>query len=119
MHAKPSKDDRAYVHDLLESARLAASYVQGLTLAQFLDDPKTQDAVVIRLTIIDDLTTELAPETVASLPGNSVQLARSIRNRIAHQDGPVDFPMVWKIAQQELKPLAAALEKFLLVQEPP
>ena len=31
----------------------------------------------------------------------------------------VDFPTVWNIAQQELKPLAVALEKYLLAQEPP
>lgn len=119
MPAKPSKDDRAYVHDMLESARLADTHVHGLTLAQFLDDPKTQDAVVLRLTMIDDFAHQLAPATVASMPTGSMQQARSLRGRMAHPDGRVDFPMVWKITQQELKSLAATLEKHLLAQGRP
>lgn len=119
MQSRPPKDDRAYVHDLLESARLADRHVQGLTLAQFLDDPKTRDAVVLRLTMIDDFAQMLAPATAASMPAGSIQQARSLRSRMAHSDGRVDFPTVWNIAQQELKPLAVALEKYLIAQEPP
>ncbi|MBI5426471.1 MAG: DUF86 domain-containing protein [Opitutae bacterium] len=119
MKARSPKDDRAYVHDLLESARLADNYLQGLTLVQFLDDPRTQDAVVLRLTMIDDFAQKLAPATVANMPAGSIQQARSLRSRMAHPDGRVDFPTVWNIAQQELQPLAVALEKYLLAQEPP
>ncbi len=113
--APPSpKDDRAYVYDMLESSRQAASYLAGLTLAQFLADSKTQDAVVLRLAMIDDLAQELSHRTRAKLMAEPIRLARTIRHRIAGADGRVDFPAAWQIAGTELTPLIAELEQYLL-----
>ena len=113
--APPSpKDDRAYVYDMLESSRQAASYLAGQTLAQFLADSKTQDAVVLRLAMIDDLAQELGRRTRAQLPSESIRLARTIRQRIAGADGRVDFPAAWHIGRTELTTLIAELEQYLL-----
>lgn len=113
MAARPSKDDRAYVYDMLESARLAAGHLEGLALGRFLGDSKTQDAVVLRLAMIDDFACQLARATLANLPAEPVRLARNIRRRIADTDGRVDFSAVWKIGQTELPSLIAGLEQYL------
>ncbi len=113
--APPSpKDDRAYVYDMLESSRQAASHLAGQTLAQFLADSKTQDALVLRLTMIDDLAQELSHRTRAELPAEPIRLARTIRRRIAKADGRVDFAAAWHIGRRELTPLSAELEQYLL-----
>lgn len=108
-----AKDDRAYVFDLLESARLAAGHLAGLTLEQFLQDSKTQDAVVLRLAMIDDFACQLDGTARANLPAEPVRLARSIRRRIADANGRVDLSAAWKIGQTELSPLIAGLEQYL------
>lgn len=46
--------DRAYLEDILYSAGLALDYVASLSLAEFEDDTKTQDAVIRRLEVISE-----------------------------------------------------------------
>ncbi len=115
MAAKPVKDARAYVHDMLESARHATAYLEGTTLARFKRDGKTQDAVALRLAMIDDLSRELDRVSRAKLSVGPVRLARRIRRRITGADGFVDFAVAWKIVKTELPPLIAALEQYLLL----
>lgn len=113
MAAKPFKDDRAYLYDMLESARLAVGHLAGLTLERFLQDRKTQDAVVLRLAMIDDFACQLDGLTLANLPIEPLRLAQSIRRRIADAEGRVDFSATWEIGQTELPPLIAGLEQYL------
>ncbi len=113
MPAKPSKDDRAFLFDMLESARLAAGHLEGLPLERYLGDSKTQDAVVLRLAMIDDFGRQLGQTTLANLPAEPIRLARSIRRRIADAEGRGDFSAAWNIGQTELPPLIAGLEQYL------
>lgn len=117
MQSKPGKDDKAHLHDMLDSAKQAVSYVKGQTFGQFWDDPKTRDAVAMRLTIIGEAAGRVSPETAANIPQVPVQQMRGMRNRIAHTYDKVDFKEVWKITQHDLKPLISELEKYLRQQE--
>lgn len=109
------KDDRAYLYDMLESSRQVASYLAGQTLAQFLADSKTQDAVVLRLAMIDDLAQELSAHMRGKLSAEPIRMARTIRQRITRADGRVDFSATWQIGRTELPPLAIELEQYLRV----
>lgn len=111
MRLKPVKDDRAHLHDMLESAKQAVSYVHGLTFEQFWDDPKTRDAVAMRLTIIGEAAARVSAASVMAIPQVPFQEMRGLRNRIAHTYDKVDFTEVWKITQQDLRPLITELEK--------
>jgi len=46
------RSDADYVQDMLEAARRACGYCDGLSYDQFLADPKTQDAVA-RNVVVD------------------------------------------------------------------
>ena len=113
MDVKPRQGDNAHLHDMLESARLAVSYVRGQTFEQFWDDSKARDAVAMRLTVIGEAAGRVSAETVTKLPAVPFHQIRGIRNRIAHTYDRVDFREVWTITQHDLKPLVAELEKYL------
>jgi len=113
MPHSPAKDDRAHLHDMLESARQATSYVSGQTFDQFWDDPKTRDAVAMRLTIVGEAARNVSPATAAAIPKVPFHQIRGLRNRIAHTYDQVDFREVWKITQNDLKPLISELERYL------
>lgn len=49
-----SSDGRDYLEDMRGSARSAVSYVEGMDLAAFRQDQKTQDAVADRVGIIGE-----------------------------------------------------------------
>lgn len=114
MQPKPAKDDRAHLHDMLDSARKAASYVQGQTFEQFWDDFKTRDAVAMRLTVIGEAAGQVSAATVAKISAVPFHQIRGMRHRIAHSYDRVDFREVWKVTQHDLKPLISELEKYLL-----
>jgi uncharacterized protein with HEPN domain len=113
MQPKAGKDDRSHLQDIRESAQQAVKYVHGQTYDQFAADDRTRDAVAMRLTIIGEAAGKLSARTIAANPGVPVNQMRGLRNRIAHGYHEVDFKEVWKITQNELKPLIAEVEKVL------
>jgi uncharacterized protein with HEPN domain len=113
MPLSAAKDDRAHLHDMLESAKQAASYVSGQTFEQFWDDPKTRDAVAMRLTIVGEAARNVSLATATAIPAVPFHQIRGLRNLIAHTYDQVDFREVWKITQNDLKPLISELERYL------
>lgn len=113
MPLKPQKDQRAYVQDMLESARQAAGYVRDMSFDQFWDDHKTRDAVAMRLQVVGEAAQRVTEETAAELPHVPIQDIRGMRHRISHDYGRVNFRVVWKTVQEDLPPLIAELEKYL------
>lgn len=116
MQPKAAKDQAAYLRDMVESAKQAASYVRGLTFEQFWGDPKTRDAVAMRLHVIGEAAKHVTAETAAALPNVPFPRIRGMRNRIAHDYGAVNFRVVWTVTQEELKPMLTELERYLRQQ---
>lgn len=56
-----------FLQDMLEEARLALTFVAGMSQEEFLADAKTQHAVVRSLEVIGEAANQLSHETRASL----------------------------------------------------
>ena len=54
----------------------------------------------------------ITKDTAAAIPAIPFNNIRGMRNRIAHDYGKVNFREVWKVTQQDIKPLVAALEGY-------
>jgi uncharacterized protein with HEPN domain len=107
------KSQAAYLHDMLEAARLIRAYVDGMTFEEFSGNCEKRDAVALRLTVLGEAAHKISGETEAALPGIPFKSLRGMRNRIAHDYGAVDFRIVWAVTQQELDPLIGLLQEFL------
>jgi uncharacterized protein with HEPN domain len=59
----------AYLLDILRSAEVIQSYIEGYSREDFLRDPKTQDAVLRRLLVIGEAAAHLTPEIEAFFEG--------------------------------------------------
>lgn len=57
-------DQLGRLRDILEAARLIASYVKDTTPADFGSDTQKQDAVIRRIEIIGEATAHLTEETL-------------------------------------------------------
>jgi len=101
----------AYLHDMLESARLVRLYVEGVDYDSFWDDSEKRDAVAMRLAVIGEAARHITRETAAGLKGIPFKDICGMRNRIAHDYGRVDYTVVWQVTQEDIGPLVAALEK--------
>jgi uncharacterized protein with HEPN domain len=69
MNARQRHTD--YLEHMLEAVRLARSYVTGLSKSEFVDDRKTQQAVILNILVIGEAATQLANEYPEFVAGHS------------------------------------------------
>lgn len=107
------KDKSVYIAAALECIDLIKDYTAGYTLEIFLDDRKTQDAVIRNLEIIGqaikDYGVDLLDEKRPDIPWSQIA---GMRNILAHEYLGVDVVMVWDTVQLHLNILQQALEKL-------
>lgn len=104
--------DSALLYDILESARLAVSYLQEVPIEDFLSSLQLQDAVIRRVEIIGEAAGNLSDETKASLPNLPWRDMTDMRNFLIHQYGDVDPQVVWDTVKFDLPPLIEELERL-------
>lgn len=101
-----------YLSHMIEAVALAQSYVEGMDKATFLDDRKTQQAVIMNIPIIGEAATKLAEKHLEftsrhpQIPWNSM---RGMRNRLAHGYFEINLDIVWDTLKNELPGLKTAL----------
>lgn len=109
----------------LQQMRLAASdacvFVEGLHKQDFLEDKKSQQAVVMSLMILGESATKVMDqytdftEVNASIPWRSM---RGMRNRIAHGYFEIDLELVWDTVQMSLPGLITQLQALSMGPSP-
>lgn len=105
--------DREFLLDILDSARLAISYVQGMTRGAFLADIQCQDAVMRRLEVIGEAARRISEVVRASLPQLPWKAMIGLRNVVVHEYDEIDLTVVWDTVQNDLLSLAQILEEAL------
>ncbi|MDE1894760.1 MAG: DUF86 domain-containing protein [Pseudomonadota bacterium] len=107
---------RDYIEHMLEAARQACGYVDGMDRDEFLHDRRTQQAVILNLVILGEAATRLMKEHASFLaaypavPWNSM---KGMRNRLAHGYFDIDLQVVWETVQTNLPALVDALPAIL------
>jgi uncharacterized protein with HEPN domain len=105
-------DQFGRLRDILQAARLIASYLKGTTEADFLANSEKQDAVIRRLEIIGEATAHLTETTRQAIPELPFRKMRGMRNIVAHDYGNVDLKIIWEVALVQLPEICGILEKF-------
>ncbi len=105
--------DKLYLQDILDSARLIQSHIEGHALETFKADIKTQDAVIRRFEIIGEAARHLSPEAQQALPEVPWRLVRGMRNILIHDYDDVDLDEVWETSQHDLEGMIQAVGKHL------
>ncbi|APG43781.1 HepT-like ribonuclease domain-containing protein [Syntrophotalea acetylenica] len=87
-----------YLDHIEQAATLATGYVRDMTRRTFLDDRKTQPAVIYNIMIIGEAATQIIneyPDFVAAHPDIPWREMRGIRNRMAHGYYELDLTIIW------------------------
>lgn len=93
---------------MLETAQQALAYVEGCEKPDFLEDKRTQQAVVLNLILIGEEATKVLMAFPAFAEANQAIPWRSMkgmRNRIAHGYHEINMDTVWDTVQQALPAL--------------
>jgi uncharacterized protein with HEPN domain len=86
-----------------------------MTKDAFLADPKTQDAVIMKLLIIGELAAQLFdehPQFVANYPEIPWHQMKGMRNRMAHGYFELDLEIVWETVQSAIPDLESRLRSL-------
>ncbi|CAI1931776.1 Protein of uncharacterised function DUF86 [Serratia quinivorans] len=101
-----------YLAHMVRAASDACSFVDGVCQEDFLDDKRTQQAVIMSLIIIGEAATkvmdnnELFTQQHPEVPWRSM---RGMRNRIAHGYFDINLDVVWATVQTALPELLIQL----------
>lgn len=107
------RQDEATLLDIAEAARLVFAFIQGMTKDAFLDDLKTQSAVLHQLMIIGEAVKRLSQEFRTQNPEIPWALIAGMRNHLIHAYDVVDLDEVWKTATSDVPDLLAKIEPLL------
>ena len=105
-------DQLGRLHDILDAARLIASYVKDTSESAFHTDVQKQDAVIRRIEIIGEAAAHLSNETRATIPQLPFRKMRGMRNIVAHDYANVDLKIVWEVATVYVPEVCSMLEQF-------
>ncbi len=102
----------AWLLDIFLSVETIQTYAAELTHDQFMEDSKTQDAVLRRFMVAGEAAAQLLPETCAEFPGIPFHKIVGMRHRLVHDYGNVDLEVVWETIQFHLPLLFNQLQQF-------
>jgi uncharacterized protein with HEPN domain len=101
-----------YLDHMQQAATDACSFVEGLVKEDFLEDKRTQQAVIMSLIIIGEAATKVIDgyaefaQVHVKVPWHNM---RGMRNRIAHGYFDINLDVVWDTVQAALPELLRQL----------
>lgn len=96
-----------------EAAQQALAYVEGYEKPDFMEDKRTQQAVVLNLILIGEEATKVLtafPDFIETNPAIPWRSMKGMRNRIAHGYYDINMDTVWDTVQQALPTLVVQLQ---------
>lgn len=107
------KNPLIYIEHIQESISKIDRYLAAFTFDEFVQDEKTQDAVIRQLEIIGEAATQLEEEFKKQSPQMPWRFMRAMRNKLIHEYFDVDLEVVWETVKVSLPELKKELEKFV------
>ncbi|PIQ11990.1 MAG: hypothetical protein CO125_03645 [Hydrogenophilales bacterium CG_4_9_14_3_um_filter_59_35] len=101
-----------YLDHVQQAATDACAFVEGLGKPNFLEDKRTQQAVIMSLIIIGEAATKVMDsyaEFTQAHPEVPWRSMRGMRNRIAHGYFDINLEVVWDTVQAALPDLLKQL----------
>ncbi len=100
-----------------QAARLALQFVEGVDESSFLEDDKTQSAVLHQLLVIGEATKQVSPEFREENAPVPWRLMAGMRDKLIHEYDNVDLHEVWRAATRDVPELLSQMEPLLPERE--
>lgn len=110
-----------YLGHIEEAAMLASGYVQGMTKEAFLEDKKTQQAIIYNIMIIGEAATQIIneyPNFAETHPDIPWREMRGIRNRMAHGYYELNLDIIWDTVTSYLAALSRQIDAVKMANLP-
>lgn len=114
-----SRRDLGYLVDILVHSREAVAYAQGVSREAFLEEGLTTHAVMYCLLIIGEASKSLSDQVRSDLSQVDWASIAKFRDLAIHHYERTNYGQVWRIVQDDLPLLVAAVEPHVPPQESP
>ena len=107
---------RDYLDHIVQAIERIKRYVAAEDRDGFLQDEKTQDAVIRNIEIIGEAARNVervAPEYAAAHPEIPWPVICAMRNRVSHGYFEVDLDLVWRTVQTDLPVLERQMHTLI------
>ena len=109
------KDDRLYLHHMLERCRRVARFIRpGREV--FMASEELQDAVIRNVEVIGEAAKRVSPDARGRLAPLDWKAICGMRDVLIHDYIGVDLDEVWNVAASQIPELQAVLEQFLAAE---
>lgn len=105
-----------YLGHIIEAIERIHEYVADMDELTFLDDRKTQDAVIRNFEIVGEAARNIErhhPQYAAAHPEVPWTIIYTMRNRVAHGYFQVDLELVWKTIHTDLNELHGQMRRLV------
>jgi uncharacterized protein with HEPN domain len=109
--------DEAYLKDIREAMQRILTYTESLSYEAFMQDIRTQDAVIRNLEVIGEATKNLSfalRDAHSHIPWRSMA---GMRDRLIHDYFGINYDIVWTVAENEVPGLLPQIERILTEME--
>lgn len=108
--------DLAYLSDILDAAKLAVEFAEGMTYEQFQGNNMAQ-AAVIRFEMIGEAAGRVSTLFAVSHPELPWRKMIAMRNRLIHGYDDIDLEVVWAAANDDLPKLIELIAPLVPKEE--
>lgn len=105
--------DPEYLSDIHEALKRITTYTAQFNYKQFMNDTKTQDAVIRNFEVIGEATKNLSirlRKKYIQIPWKDMA---GMRDKMIHHYFGINYDIVWKIAKEEISKLLPQIEKLI------
>ena len=105
-----------YLGHIVQAIDRVHRYVDGMAEAGFLQDEKTQDAVIRNFEVIGEASNNIKkyhPDFALQHPEVPLNFAYEMRNALAHGYFKIDFEVVWTTIHNDLPGLRTQISALI------
>jgi len=112
------KDRMIYMHAAYDCIQAIEEFILGYELEQFLQDRKTQDAVIRNLEVLGQTIKDFGVEDLKmDYPDIPWSQIAGMRNIIAHEYLGIDKTIIWETVSHHLKPIKITIEHIFQLHD--
>jgi uncharacterized protein with HEPN domain len=109
----PKRGDREFISDIKEAMERIKKYTTGMSYETFLQDTKTQDAVVRNIEIIGEAAKNLSTNFRKKYMQMDWKKIAGMRDKIIHFYFGVKWDIVWAVIKDKIPTLSEQINSIV------